>query len=268
MTFFRKSGSLGAVWIKLLATAAQCSFCSGSRSRGMNITTTCFMARLCIKILDTVVFGIPRAASSSHTVCQSSVSVIAAHTYSTFSGVLLVAGLPECRSLSTDSQPSLKCLCHTLICAALIALSLKAFWITWIVFMEECSSLMQNLMQIGCSTHSVILYVTTTQYTCWLNGVYRPHWLVQRSRHYSLMHIPVHSPWLSGYIDVTQTALIILAMAGLFPDRPHMSSMSPVSAIIPATPRKVIYQGANRGYLWTVGSFLPYNFSVFTAFWA
>ena len=26
--------------------------------------------------------------------------------------------------------------------------------------------------------------------------------------------------WLPGYIDVTQTLLIILAMAGLFPDRP------------------------------------------------
>ena len=195
MTFFRKSGSLGAVWIKLLATAAQCSFCSGSRSRGMNFTTTCFMARFCIKILDTVVFGIPRAASSSHTVCQSSVSVIAAHTYSTFSGVLLVAGLPECWSLLKDSWPSLKHLCQTFICATLIVSSPKATWITWIVFMEECSSLMQNLMQTGCSTHSVILYVTTTQYTCWLNGVYHPHWVVQWSHHCS--HWNVHSSPLS-----------------------------------------------------------------------
>ena len=36
------------------------------------------------------------------------------------------------------------------------------------------------------------------------------------------MHIPVHSPWLPGYINVAQTFLIILTMAGLFPDRPHM----------------------------------------------
>ena len=28
-----------------------------------------------------------------------------------------------------------------------------AFWIIWIVSMEECSSLMQNLMHIHCSTH-------------------------------------------------------------------------------------------------------------------
>ena len=37
------------------------------------------------------------------------------------------------------------------------------------------------------------------------------------------MHIPVKSPRLSGYINVMQT-IIILAMAGLFPDRPHCIS--------------------------------------------
>ena len=41
------------------------------------------------------------------------------------------------------------------------------------------------------------------------------------SGHCSRMHIPVHSPWLPGYIDLTQTVLVILTMAGLFPDRPH-----------------------------------------------
>ena len=34
------------------------------------------------------------------------------------------------------------------------------------------------------------------------------------------MCVPVHLPWLPGYIDVIQTALVMLAMAGLFPDRP------------------------------------------------
>ena len=34
------------------------------------------------------------------------------------------------------------------------------------------------------------------------------------------MHIPVHSPWLPGCIDVTQTILVVLTMAALFPDRP------------------------------------------------
>ena len=93
--------------------------------------------------------------------------------------------------------------------------------IIWIVSVEECSSLMQDLIQICCSNCSVILNVTATQYTCSLNGVYHPHWLVQWSHHCSCMHIPVPSPWLPGYIDVTKTILIILTMVELFPDRLH-----------------------------------------------
>ena len=65
-------------------------------------------------------------------------------------------------------------ICATFICAALIASSLKAFWIRRIVSMEECSSLTQNLMQTHCSARSVILNVTATQYTCPLNSVYCP----------------------------------------------------------------------------------------------
>ena len=97
-----------------------------------------------------------------------------------------------------------------------------AFWVILIVFIEEFSSLKWNMMQIHCSTCSVILNVIVTQYTCSLNGVYRPHWLVQWSHNYSHMFILVHSPWLPGYIDVAQTILVILTMAGLFPDRLHM----------------------------------------------
>ena len=97
-----------------------------------------------------------------------------------------------------------------------------AFWIIWIVSTEECSSLMQNLTQIHCSTRSVIFSVMATQYTCSLNGVYHPHWLVQWSHPCSYMHIPVHSPWLPGSIHVTQTILLILTMAGLSHDRPHI----------------------------------------------
>ena len=87
---------------------------------------------------------------------------------------------------------------------------------------EECSSLMKNLMQIHCSTHSVILNVMATQYTCSFNSIYCPYWLVQWNSHCSRMCIPVHSPWLPGYIEVAQTILVILTMAGLFPDTPHM----------------------------------------------
>ena len=95
-----------------------------------------------------------------------------------------------------------------------------AFWVTQIVSTEECSSLMQNLVQIHYSTRSVILNATATQCTCSLNGVYRPHWLVPWNCHCSHMHIP----WLPGYITVLQTILIILTMVGLFLDRPHISS--------------------------------------------
>ena len=76
----------------------------------------------------------------------------------------------------------------------------SAFWNIRIVSVEECPSLMQNLIQSHCSTHSVILNVKPTQDTCSLNGVYCLQWPVQWSRHCSHMHIPVHSPWLSDYI--------------------------------------------------------------------
>ena len=39
------------------------------------------------------------------------------------------------------------------------------------------------MMQICCSTHSVILNAMATQYPCSLNGVYSPHWLAQWSCH-------------------------------------------------------------------------------------
>ena len=77
-------------------------------------------------------------------------------------------------------------------------------------------------MQIHCSTCSVILNVMATQYTCLFNGVYCPHWLVQWSHHCLHMHNPVHFPWLPGYIDVTQTCLIILIMVGPFQDSPRI----------------------------------------------
>ena len=89
---------------------------------------------------------------------------------------------------------------------------------------EERSSLTQNLMQICCSIHSVILNTMATQDTCSLNSIYHPKWLVQWWHHFSCMHIPVHSPWLPGYINLMQTVLIILTVVGLFPDRSHYIS--------------------------------------------
>ena len=68
--------------------------------------------------------------------------------------------------------------------------------------------------------YSVILNVMVTQHTCSLKSVYHPHWLVRWSCHCSCMLIPVPSPWLPGYINVMQTILVVLTMAGLFLDRP------------------------------------------------
>ena len=65
----------------------------------------------------------------------------------------------------------------------------------------------------------IIWIVSTTQYTCLLNGFYCPHWLVQWSCHCSCMRNPVHSPWLPVYINVSQIVLVILTMAGLSLDR-------------------------------------------------
>ena len=98
-----------------------------------------------------------------------------------------------------------------------------ALWIILIVSAEECSSSTEDLMQIRCSAHSVILNAMATQHTCSLHSIYHPHWLVQWSHHCSHVRIPVHSPWLPGYIDVVQTVLVMLTMAGLFLDRPYIS---------------------------------------------
>ena len=72
-----------------------------------------------------------------------------------------------------------------------------AFWIIWIVSVEECSRLMQNLMQVLDANSLLYSFshfdTTATQYRCSFNGVYHPHWLVQWSCHYSLMCILVHS---------------------------------------------------------------------------
>ena len=49
-----------------------------------------------------------------------------------------------------------------------------AFWIIWIVSVEECWSFTQNLMLICCSTCSDILNVMATQYACSVQGCLLP----------------------------------------------------------------------------------------------
>ena len=54
-----KSASLVGVWIKSLAPAGRCSFCSGSRSHEMNSATTYLMPKFYVKISDTAVLESP-----------------------------------------------------------------------------------------------------------------------------------------------------------------------------------------------------------------
>ena len=148
-----KAGTLGPHTV--FPAEVPCSFCSGSRSHGTNFATTRFMPRSCVKISDTVVFGIPRSASSSR--CQSLIFVdcsprmvnilrcsACGRTWITFNRFLTIfeAFVPHF------------CLCCT------HCIILKSLLNYQIVPSEKCSSLRQNLMQIGCSTCPVILNAT------------------------------------------------------------------------------------------------------------
>ena len=79
---------------------------------------------------------------------------------------------------------------------------------------------MPNLVQIHCSTSSVILKAMTTQYTRSNSTYHGPPLTSAMKASLFTMRIPVHSPWLPGYIDVVQTVLIMLTIVGLFPDKP------------------------------------------------
>ena len=96
-----------------------------------------------------------------------------------------------------------------------------AFWVIQIVSVEGGVFKLNEKFDADLLLYSVILNVMATHYTCSLNGIYHPHWLVQWSHHCSHMWVPVHCPWLPGYIDIPQTVLIILTTAGIFLDRPH-----------------------------------------------
>ena len=88
-----------------------------------------------------------------------------------------------------------------------------------IVSVEECSSLTQNLMHVCYFAHSVILNAMTTQSTCSLNGIYRPHLLVSTVKS---LFTHAHSSPLSlaaRLLWCLRTILVILIMARLFPDR-------------------------------------------------
>ena len=98
--------------------------------------------------------------------------------------------------------------------------------------------------------YSLILKTMATQYTCSLKSVYHPHWLVQWSPHCSCLCIPVHSPWLPGYIHVVQTILVILTMDGHFLGRPYISTffLSPIF--------RIFFSNTDRIVCFNMGFFL------------
>ena len=180
------------------------------------------MPKWCIKISDTVVSGIPRSASHSRTVSHQSL-LIAAHTRSTFSGVPLVAGPPECGSLSIDSWPSLKHLCHTFICAALIAVP-KSLLIHPNRLRREMfklnakfdeDSLLYLLSHFECDSHTV--HMLTQQH---LLPPLTSTVSTLKPSLFTHVHSSPHS--LAARLhQCAQTVLIILTMTGLFLDRPR-----------------------------------------------
>jgi len=137
MTFSEEIWIFVSGFKQACATSTQKSYCSCDRSHGTNFAATCFMPRSSVKICETVVRRIPSASNSHIFHCQF--SFIAACTLSTFLGVLLIEGLPECRSISTDSQSPLKLWYHNFISALLIESSPKAS-IIFIVSADECAS--------------------------------------------------------------------------------------------------------------------------------
>ena len=118
----------------------------------------------------------------------------------------------------SPKSPRERACCHD-EAANLQLLISAAFWVIW-VSMEEWSWNVNGKSEADSLFYSIILNVTATQYTCSLNGVYHPHWLVQWGHHCSHRCIRVHSPWLPGFIDAVPTLLVILIMIGLFPDKP------------------------------------------------
>ena len=118
------------------------------------------------------------------------------------------------------------------------------FWIIQIGTMEEWSSLTQNFMPIHYSTCSVIECNRHTIHmlTQWC----LPSLLTSIVRLSLFMH--AHSSplsWLPGYMDVSQTVLFILTLAGLFPDR----------KICTARPSEIYLKNTgsfnNQGHAWS-----------------
>ena len=72
--------------------------------------------------------------------------------------------------------------------------------------------------------HSSPLSLVATLHRHCANGSHYINngWTFSRQSIHTCTHIPVHFPWLPGYINVIKTILVILTMVGLFPDRPYI----------------------------------------------
>ena len=130
------------------------SVCCSSRSFRTNFATTCFMPRSWVQISNTIVFRICIWASNSLTVSCWSLLIAACPFQHCQVFYLFQAFQNEDHFQQIFNHLWSICTTHIFIWDALTALSLKAFWIIQIVSTEECSSLMQNLMQMFCSTQS------------------------------------------------------------------------------------------------------------------
>ena len=85
--------------------------------------------------------------------------------------------------------------------------------------MEECSSLTQNLMQICCSTHSVMFNVMATQYTSTASTAS----LTSTVKLSLFTHVHSSPLSLAAGLHLCHTnCFVVLTMAGLFPERPHI----------------------------------------------
>ena len=87
-----------------------------------------------------------------------------------------------------------------------------AFWVIQIVSAEECANLSENWMQICCSTQSFWIWWPHSTHAHSMASM-APRTSIVTSSLFMLC-IPVHPPWLPGYVGVAQTVLVMVAMAG------------------------------------------------------
>ena len=85
--------------------------------------------------------------------------------------------------------------------------------------LNHLNSFCRGMFRLNAKLDAGSLFYSLSQFECDGHTVHMlTRWRLTRqwNHHCSHMNIPVHSPWLPGYIDVTQTILVMLTMAGLF----------------------------------------------------